>query len=143
MAVHAGDVDTDVGVDQLRGECLKGPPKYPYPRFGLIQPSYFDVDNFAYLDDPKNTELDFFDPLKRIRIGNNWQFTTGGEVRTRYENAYNDRLGPDDQVLFFFSMHSTRLDRIPFITTGNTKSNTYSFISVMEEFSLIKIKLKT
>lgn len=83
-------------LDQLRGECLKGPPKHPYPRFGLIQPSFFDVDNFSYLDNPKNTEHDFFDPLKRIRLGDNWLFTTGGDVRTRYENAYNDRLGQRD-----------------------------------------------
>ncbi len=83
-------------LDQLRGECLKGPPKYPYPRFGLIQPSFFDVDNFAYLDDPKNTEHDLFDPLKRIRLGENWLFTTGGDVRSRYENKYNARLGQRD-----------------------------------------------
>src|SRR5262245_14591994 len=65
-------------LDALRGDCLNAPPKYPYPRFGLIQPSFFDVDNFSYLDDPKNTEHDFFDPLKRIHIGDNWLFTTGG-----------------------------------------------------------------
>lgn len=83
-------------LDYLRGECRKGPPKYPYPRFGLIQPSFFDTDNFAYLDDPKNTEHDFFDPLKRVRIGENWLFTTGGDVRTRFENKYNDRLTQRD-----------------------------------------------
>ncbi|MCI0700309.1 MAG: alginate export family protein [Planctomycetia bacterium] len=79
-------------LDQLCGDYLKGPPKYPYPRFGLIQPSFFDVDNFSYLDDPKNTEFDFFDRLKRIRLGDNWLFVTGGDVRTRYENNYNNRL---------------------------------------------------
>ena len=83
-------------LDQMRGECLKAPPKYPYPRFGLIQPSFFDADNFAYLDDPKNEEHDHFDPLKRIGIGSNWLFTTGGDVRSRYENKYNDRLGARD-----------------------------------------------
>src|SRR5690242_13520141 len=31
-------------LDQIRGDCLSGPPKYPYPRFGIIQPSFFDVD---------------------------------------------------------------------------------------------------
>ena len=83
-------------LDQLRGECLKAPPKYPYPRFGLIQPSFFDVDNFAYLDDPKNKEHDFFDPLKRIHLGDDWLFVTGGEFRTRLENKYNDRLRQQD-----------------------------------------------
>ncbi|MBX9579407.1 MAG: alginate export family protein [Gemmataceae bacterium] len=82
-------------LDCLRGEELKGPPKYPYPRFGLIQPSFFDVDNFAYLDDPKNAEHDFFDPLKRVRCGD-WLFVTGGDARTRYENNYNNRLTQRD-----------------------------------------------
>jgi hypothetical protein len=79
-------------LDQLRGECRNAPPKYPYPRFGLIQPSFFDVDNFSYLDDPKNTEHDFFDPLKRMHVGDNWLFTTGGDIRVRYENHQNARL---------------------------------------------------
>jgi len=79
-------------LDQLRGDSLAGPPKYPYPRFGLIQPSFFDVDNFSYLDDPKNTEHDLFDCLKRIRVGDNGLFVTGGDIRTRYENHYNARL---------------------------------------------------
>ncbi|MBY0460985.1 MAG: alginate export family protein, partial [Gemmataceae bacterium] len=93
-------------LDQLRGQELKGPPKYPYPRFSLIQPSFFDVDNFAYLDDPKNTERDVFDPLKRIRLGDNWLLTTGGEFRNRYENAYNDRLGGRDNT---YNLVRTRL----------------------------------
>ena len=73
-------------LDQLRGECLKAPPKYPYPRFGLIQPSFFDADNLGFLDDPKNTEYDYADVLKRIRLGDNWQFTIGGDLRSRYQN---------------------------------------------------------
>ena len=48
--------------------------------------------NFAYLDDPKNTEHDYADVLKRIRLGDNWQFTTGGDLRSRYQNEYNSRL---------------------------------------------------
>ncbi|MGL6076286.1 MAG: alginate export family protein [Fimbriiglobus sp.] len=82
-------------LDQLRGECLKAPPKYPYPRFGLMQPSFFDM-NFAYLDDPKNTEKDFFDPLKRVHIGENWLFSTGGDLRYRHESNYNNRLTQND-----------------------------------------------
>lgn len=93
-------------LDRLRGECLKGPPKYPYPRFGLIQPSFFDVDNFSYLDDPKNTEHDFFDPLKRVRLGDNWLFVTGGDVRSRYENKYNDRLTQRDNN---YTLYRTRV----------------------------------
>jgi hypothetical protein len=79
-------------LDQFRGNCRSAPPKYPYPRFGLIQPSFFDTDNFSYLDDPKNTEHDLFDPLKRVRLGDDWLFVTGGDVRWRHENHYNARL---------------------------------------------------
>lgn len=85
-------------LDQLRGDELAVPPKYPYPRFGLIQPSFFDTDNFAYLDDPKNTERDHFDPLKRVRLGENVLFTTGGDVRTRYETTQNNRLTRTDNT---------------------------------------------
>jgi hypothetical protein len=93
-------------LDCLRGESLKAPPKYPYPRFGLIQPSFFDVDNFSYLDDPKNTEHDFFDPLKRVRFGDNWLFVTGGDVRMRYENKYNERLTHRDNN---YTLYRTRV----------------------------------
>lgn len=78
-------------LDQLRGDCLNGPPKYPYQRVSPIFPGFFDT-SFAYLDDPKNTEHDFFDPIKRVHIGDNWLFNTGGEIRYRYMNEYNSRL---------------------------------------------------
>jgi hypothetical protein len=76
------------------------------PRFGAIQPSFFDLDNFSYLDDPKNTEHDFFDPLKRVRLGDNWLFATGGDVRMRFENKYNDRLGQLDNN---YTLYRTRV----------------------------------
>jgi len=82
-------------LDALRGEELAGPPKYPYPRFGLMAPSFFDAD-FRYLDDPKNTECDFYDPLKRIRVGDNWMFSTGGSLWNRYMSEGNSRLGRTD-----------------------------------------------
>jgi hypothetical protein len=91
-------------VDLFRGTELKAPPKHPYPRFGLIQPSFFDLDNFSYLDDPKNTEHDFFDPLKRIRLGDDWLFATGGDARSRYQNEYNSRLTANNN-----DYHLTRL----------------------------------
>lgn len=82
-------------LDQIRGECRKAPPKWPYPRSGLAQPSFFDLDNFSYLDDPKNTELDYTDCLHRIRH-NDWLFVTGGDIRGRYESHYNARLTQRD-----------------------------------------------
>jgi hypothetical protein len=85
-------------LDELRGDWREAPPKYPYPRAGGMAQSFFDVDNFAYLDDPKNAEHDFFDPLKRAHIGDNWLFVTGGEFRTRYMDETNSRFGPRSNV---------------------------------------------
>lgn len=81
--------------DLFAGQELKGPPKYPYPRFSLMQFSFFDTD-FRYLDDPKNTERDLFDCLKRQRFCDDFLFTTGGDYRTRFHNEYNSRLGTTD-----------------------------------------------
>jgi hypothetical protein len=81
--------------DCLHGEYRKGPPKYPYPRVSIIPFSFFEVD-WRYLDDPKNEEHDYFDFLKRIHIGDNWMFTTGGEFRYRYNNEHNSRLSGRD-----------------------------------------------
>ncbi len=60
-----------------------------------MPPSFFDAD-FRYLDNPNNTDTDFFDPLKRVRVGDNWLFSTGGELRNRLVSEYNSRLTQAD-----------------------------------------------
>jgi hypothetical protein len=82
-------------IDQIRGVCLKAPPKYPYPRVALMQPSFFDA-SFAYLDDPKNEEHDRYDPLKRIHLGDDFLLSFGGQGWTRLHSEYNSRLGARD-----------------------------------------------
>src|SRR5262245_55979007 len=42
-------------LDEMKGEYSQKPPKYPYPRSGVIAFSFFDAD-WRYLDDPENTE---------------------------------------------------------------------------------------
>lgn len=78
-------------LDALRGDWRESPPKYGYVSFALMQPSFFNAD-FRYLDDPNNTNHDFFDPLKRIRMGDNWLFSTGGMAWIRNMNEGNSRL---------------------------------------------------
>lgn len=78
-------------LEALQGKETSGPPKYPYLRYGLMPQSFFDMD-WQYLDDPNNTEHDFFDPLKRMRIGDNWMFTTGGSIWNRSMYEHNSRL---------------------------------------------------
>lgn len=82
-------------LDAVSGAAPAPPPKYPYPRFGLMQQSFFDAD-FRYLDDPKNTDRDYADTLKRIPLGENWLLSNGGELRNRQMSEYNSRLGTAD-----------------------------------------------
>jgi hypothetical protein len=78
--------------DCLHGEYRDKAPKYPYPRFSVFMNSFFDMD-WRYLDDPKNTEYGCYDSLKRQRFGSEGQFlfTTGGEIRARYNWEQNSR----------------------------------------------------
>src|SRR5438105_5268451 len=58
--------------------------------------SFFNAD-FRYLDDPDNTQRDFFDCLHRIHLRDNWMFSTGGEVRIREMHETDSRLSGIDQ----------------------------------------------
>jgi hypothetical protein len=77
--------------DWLTGNYRQAPPKFPYSRFALMPPSFFDAD-FRYLDDPNNTDYDWSDFLHRIYIGDNWLFATGGQFWSRYMHEVNSRL---------------------------------------------------
>jgi hypothetical protein len=79
-------------IDALDGVERQSPPKYPY-RQSLLINSFFDID-WKYLDDPKNTDFDYADFLKRIRCGPDDLFllTLGGEFRGRYTYEENSRL---------------------------------------------------
>lgn len=92
-------------LDQIRGEYRENPPKYGYPPFALMQYSFFNAD-FRYIDDPKNTSFDFYDPLKRMHIGNNWLFSTGGQVWNRYMNEDNSRLTHTDNNYNLFRVRA-------------------------------------
>jgi hypothetical protein len=64
----------------LRGDYRQAPPRYPYPRFGIIMFSYYNAD-WRYLDTADSGERDYWDFLKRIRLGDDFMFTTGGNWR--------------------------------------------------------------
>ena len=84
-------------LDALRGEVSEGPPKFGYPAFGLMATPFYDAD-WRYLDNPKTPPKDFFDEMKRIRVGDNWLLSTGGSGWSRYMNEYNSRLGQVDNT---------------------------------------------
>jgi hypothetical protein len=77
--------------DVVKDEYREKPPVYPWPPFGLDVYAFYD-NNFRYLDDPKNTQYDWLDPIKRIHIGENWLLSIGGEERIRFSDEYDSRL---------------------------------------------------
>lgn len=77
--------------DCLTDHFREAPPRYPYPPHALMQPSFFDAD-FRYLESPKNTQHDWADALKRIHLGCDWLFSTGGEVWWRHMHEVSARL---------------------------------------------------
>lgn len=76
--------------DARCGNCRENPPPAPYPPFGLMAPSYFDV-NWKFLDDPAKS-WGWSDGLKRRPVGCNWLVTTGGSVWWRHMSESNARL---------------------------------------------------
>jgi hypothetical protein len=81
----------------VQGKSLDAPPKFGYPPFALMPPSFFDAD-WRYLDDPKTPPKDKLEELKRIRVGDDWLVSTGGQLWSRYMNEYNSRLTQRDNV---------------------------------------------
>jgi hypothetical protein len=82
-------------LDYLEGNYREKPPKYPWPPFSIDPGSFFNND-FRYLDDPKNTQHDYLDPIKRIHFGDNWLLSIGGEERVRAMNEVDSRLSGRD-----------------------------------------------
>jgi hypothetical protein len=86
--------------DWLRCNERQTPPKNPWG--APISPCFFPFydNDFRYLDDPKNTQHDWLDPIKRIHLGesgcdcgcSNWLLSIGGEERVRYMNEVDSRL---------------------------------------------------
>lgn len=91
--------------DQVTGNKRKAPPISPYAPFGLFPPSSFDVD-FRYLDKPDNAEKDFFDPIKRIHLGDDWLLSFGGNFWVRNVHEWESRLTTRDNV---YNLVRTRL----------------------------------
>jgi hypothetical protein len=75
----------------VRGTPAERPPRWPYPRSGVIMPPFFEYD-FSYLDSVPFADRDWAEKLKRVPVGDHWLFSTGGEVRYRYNDEANSQL---------------------------------------------------
>src|SRR6478752_6341897 len=76
---------------QLHHDYKEKAPNLPWGVFAFTPASAFDVD-FRYLDKPDNKQHDFFDPLKRIHMGDDWLLGLGGQSWLRTMNEVDSRL---------------------------------------------------
>lgn len=83
-------------LDAWHGTCKEKAPPSGYPAFALMQPSFFNAD-WRFLDDPKSPPQTWSEKLKRIQAGDNWLFSTGGDLRFRYMDETNARLSGKNQ----------------------------------------------
>ena len=82
----------------------KAPPVAPYAPFGLLPTSSFDID-FRYLE-KSGYEKDLFDPVKRIKLGNDWLLSFGGNFWIRHVHETDSRLTSQSNT---FNLIRTRL----------------------------------
>lgn len=88
--------------DLMTGHKREAPPVSPYAPFALLPTSAFDID-FRYLEKPEH-EKDFFDPVKRIHLGDDWLLSFGGQFWYRYMHETDSRLnaaGADNKYHLF------------------------------------------
>lgn len=77
-------------LDWLTDQRRDKRPASPYPPSALSTTPAFDAD-FRYLDQ-SGSESDFFDPIKRIHLGDNWLLSFGGSFWYRYMHDTDSRL---------------------------------------------------
>lgn len=76
--------------DLLTGNKRDAAPLFPYAPYALMTTPAFDMD-FRYREKP-GYEPDFFDPLKRIKLGDDFLLTLGGSFWYRYMRESDLRL---------------------------------------------------
>ncbi len=81
----------------------------------LRGPKYLNLrydEDFTYLDgEPGSYREDFFDPIKNIRLGDDWRLSLGGEFRYRMEAETNKAFGATEPAqdtfhLFRYMLHA-------------------------------------
>lgn len=74
----------------------------PGPRYMALR---YD-DDFSYLDGPDGTyQKDFFDPIKNIRLDDDWRLRIGGDVRLRLEAETNRSFGARNPAQDTYFLH--------------------------------------
>jgi hypothetical protein len=84
-------------VDEARGRTRDAAPRSGYPAFAIMAPGFFDAD-FRYLDGVPSADRRPFERLKRVRLGEDWTFSTGGAAWARLQVEEHSRLTSTDQT---------------------------------------------
>ena len=75
----------------------------------LPGPKYFNLrydEDFSYLDgEPGSYQEDCFDPIKNIRLGDDWRLSIGGEFRFRMEAETNKAFGATEPAQDTFHLY--------------------------------------
>jgi hypothetical protein len=87
--------------EQLHGQFVEKAPPRPYGLFPMSPPSFFDLD-FRYLEERDVISPGFFDPVKRIHLGDDCLLSVFSQtwVRTMTERNVNFTPRDNDHVLF-------------------------------------------
>lgn len=82
------------------------PPPRSGPKYLLLRYN----EDYSYLDGPEDSyNRDFFDPIKRIRLDDDWTLRIGGEVRLRMESETNRNFGARDPTNDTFLLYRSLL----------------------------------
>jgi hypothetical protein len=80
--------------DMVTGNKREKPPVAPYAPFALLTTPAYEID-FRYLD-KTGAEKNFFDPVKRMHLGDDWLLSFGGNFWYRYTHETDSRLNTAD-----------------------------------------------
>ncbi|MHC5109116.1 MAG: alginate export family protein [Planctomycetota bacterium] len=117
--VSDGDItekeqSTSKTVEEAVAEASVEKPADAAPK-PLPGPKYLNLrydEDFSYLDGEPGTYVeDFWDPIKNIRIGEDWRLSLGGEFRFRLESLTNpafdnNRRTQDTYQLYRYLLHA-------------------------------------
>ncbi|NOX58842.1 MAG: alginate export family protein [Planctomycetes bacterium] len=94
-------------------EPFADPPPEAVPDKNLPGPKYNNLrfnDDFSYLDgEPGSYREDVFDPIKNIRLDENWRLSLGGEFRFQMESHTNLAFGARPRTQDTFQLYRNLL----------------------------------
>lgn len=99
--------------EKIESDAPKKAKQPPKPRTPMRGPQYLNLrwdEDFSYLDGEEGTyRSDLWDPIKNIKLGEDWRLTIGGSVRFRWESERNRAFGAVDPARDSYFLHQWML----------------------------------